>query len=414
MKIVIFEDFEYKQYYPLSLNRPVFLLKCGFLSLLDKIKAIYPLHKCLYLIREELQNLYSQFDLFHFSNVKADEEYFFISGQVLTKEKWDIETNQVAVIDNKIVGFKLMGNRVDKLKIDFFFERGTLDRLFRDWELLFIELSGKRLNYLFDFVSENKNELNQDFIKVGKKIGKSQNLKEITVVGEKDLIVIHKTARVYPGVFLLCENGPIVIDAGAEVKPLSVIEGPCYIGKKTLVEGAKIRGSSIFNNCKVAGEIENTIMLDLTNKHHEGYLGHSYIGSFVNLGALSTTSDLKNNYSEIVISIDGEKVKTGSIKVGAFIGDHTKLGIGSLINTGTVIGMGCNLFFEGEMYPKEVPSFLWGGKIPFREYHFNQFVENCDKVLIRRNKFLKEEEITLFHKLFELEKEKRERFLISH
>ncbi|MDH4130060.1 MAG: hypothetical protein OEV44_14985, partial [Spirochaetota bacterium] len=240
-----------------------------------------------------------------------------------------------------------------------------------------------------------------------------ENIKSC-IIGDNKNILIHKNARIYPGVYFLCDNGRIVIDSNANIKPLSIIDGSCYIGKNALIETAKVGGgTSIFDFCKIGGEVENSIVLEMSNKHHEGFLGHSYVGSYVNLGALSCTSDLKNNYGDVTVTLKGKKVNTKSLKLGAFIGDHTKLGIGSLINTGSVIGLGCNLYSEGGMYPKEIPSFLWGGKIPFKEYIFDKFIENCKKVLKRRNKILNNEEIKLFKKIYQCEQETRNYFKIS-
>ena len=141
-------------------------------------------------------------------------------------------------------------------------------------------------------------------------------------------------------VVLDAEHGPIYIDAGAEIHPFTRIEGPCYIGAGSVLFGAKCRaGNSIGPMCRIGGEIEGTIIQGYSNKYHDGFLGHAYVGQWVNLGALTTNSDLKNDYSEVRITLDGQSpIATGSNKVGALIGDHAKTSIGTLLNTGDVRG----------------------------------------------------------------------------
>ena len=136
------------------------------------------------------------------------------------------------------------------------------------------------------------------------------------------------------------EHGPVYIDEGAEIHPFTRIEGPCYVGKKSILLGAKCReGNSIGPMCRVGGEVEESIIHGYSNKYHDGFLGHAYVGEWVNLGALTTNSDLKNDYSSVSVMLDGHTpIDTGSTKVGSLIGDHTKTSIGTLLNTGAYVG----------------------------------------------------------------------------
>ena len=142
------------------------------------------------------------------------------------------------------------------------------------------------------------------------------------------------------------------------VQPFTRVEGPCYIGSETQLFRANIRGSvSIGPNCRIGGEVEATIMQGFSNKYHEGFLGHAYIGEWVNLGAITSNSDLRNDYGEVHVPLQGDPVPTGQAKVGCFIGDHTRTGMGSMLNTGTAIGVMCNVLPAGLLLPKHVPSF---------------------------------------------------------
>lgn len=201
-------------------------------------------------------------------------------------------------------------------------------------------------------------------------------------------IYIDKTAKIQQFVSLQAENGPIVIDKGALVRAFSIIDGPAYIGKSSLIDSAKIRGgTSIKDTCKIGGEVEESIIESYSNKHHEGFLGHSYIGNWANIGAMATTSDLKNNYGNIRIQIGEEILDTGTNKFGSIIGDYSKIGIGMMLNTGTVICEGCNLYLEDKKLPKYIKPFSWGAK---SRYEIDRFIEDTRKVMQRRNITLSE------------------------
>jgi UDP-N-acetylglucosamine diphosphorylase/glucosamine-1-phosphate N-acetyltransferase len=146
-----------------------------------------------------------------------------------------------------------------------------------------------------------------------------------------------------------------------EIQPFTRIEGPCYIGKRSILLGTKCRaGNSIGPMCRVGGEIEDSIIQGYSNKYHDGFLGHAYVGEWVNLGAMTTNSDLKNDYSNVTVVLDGKSpISTGSTKVGALIGDHAKTAIGTMFNTGAYVG-GMTLIAAGsKLLPKFIPSFAW-------------------------------------------------------
>jgi UDP-N-acetylglucosamine diphosphorylase/glucosamine-1-phosphate N-acetyltransferase len=179
--------------------------------------------------------------------------------------------------------------------------------------------------------------------------------------GSRNDVYVGRGVKVHPMVVLDAENGPIYIDEGAEIHPFTRIEGPCYIGRDSVLFGAKCRaGNSIGPVCRVGGEVECSIIQGYSNKYHDGFLGHAFVGQWVNLGALTTNSDLKNDYSEVKVSLDGRtQVDTGSNKVGALIGDHAKTSIGTLLNTGAYVGPMSVLVSSGRLMPKFIPSFSW-------------------------------------------------------
>lgn len=216
-------------------------------------------------------------------------------------------------------------------------------------------------NYTWDLVLANPVVLARDFVAAGRH-GCEGTLEEpVAIRGSRTDVYIAPGARVHPLVVIDAEHGPVFIDEGAEIHPFTRIEGPCYIGKKSILLGAKCReGSSIGPMCRVGGEVEESIIHGHSNKYHDGFLGHAYVGEWVNLGALTTNSDLKNDYSSVTITLDGKTwIDTGSTKVGSLIGDHTKTSIGTLLNTGAYVGAMALLAGTGKPLPKFIPSFAW-------------------------------------------------------
>lgn len=216
-------------------------------------------------------------------------------------------------------------------------------------------------NYTWDLILANPQQLVADFAAAGQS-GIHGTVEEPRALrGGAHDVYVGPGALVHPMVVLDAEHGPIYIDEGAEIHPFTRVEGPCYIGKKSILLGAKCReGNSIGPVCRVGGEIEESIIQGYSNKYHDGFLGHAYVGEWVNLGALTTNSDLKNDYTSVSIMLDGSTpIDTGSTKVGALIGDHTKTSIGTLLNTGAYVGAMALIAATGKPLPKFIPSFAW-------------------------------------------------------
>jgi UDP-N-acetylglucosamine diphosphorylase/glucosamine-1-phosphate N-acetyltransferase len=227
------------------------------------------------------------------------------------------------------------------------------------------------------------------------------------LLGKRSDLKLSAQAVIEPGVVIDVRHGPVIIQAGAIIRPFSRIEGPCHIGPDALIDGAKLRpGVSAGRGCKLAGEIEESVILDFTNKHHDGFLGHSYLGSWVNLGAQTCNSDLKNNYGSIAVWVNGRYVDSGRIKAGCYIGDHSKTAIGTMINTGAVIGIGCNIF--GGPVKKYLPSFSWGCSEGFHDHKLEKVLATCRMVMARRKIEMPERDIEVMKMIFEATARDRE------
>lgn len=196
--------------------------------------------------------------------------------------------------------------------------------------------------------------------------------------------VVVKGATIEPQVVFDATAGPIYVGAGSTVHAFTRLVGPCYIGRNSTVLGDRIGICSIGDHCKVRGEMSNTIMLGHANKGHDGFVGHSYMGRWVNLGAGTITSNLKNTYGPVALWTPRGVRDTGMQFLGTLFGDHAKTGIGTCLTTGTVLGAGANVY-GGQTPPKAVPPFAWGSAPPYSVYRLDKFLEVAERVMSRRH-----------------------------
>jgi len=217
---------------------------------------------------------------------------------------------------------------------------------------------------------------------------------------ENDGLYIHPTSTIHDQVLLNSKQGPIILDENVEIHPFTLLEGPLYIGKGTIVKPHSHIKESIFGpQCKVGGEIHGCIFQSFSNKVHDGHLGDSFIGEWVNLGAGTTNSNLKNDYSNVVIEVNGTKRDSGGLFMGSLIGDHTKTAIGTQLNTGTVIGTGCNILAHS--FPnKTIKPFTFYLNGKKRKMRWDSFVESASIVKSRRNQSLTPIEIEVLEHIY--------------
>lgn len=231
------------------------------------------------------------------------------------------------------------------------------------------------------------------------------------LIGNASDVFIGRGASVQPGCVLDASGGPIVLDERVQVK-WSQLQGPVFVGAGTVLDGARLRaGSSIGPNCKVGGEVSASIFQSRVNKAHDGFVGHSWAGRWVNFGALATTSNLKNTYGTINFPLDSHQlVATGAQFLGSLVGDHTKIGIGQLLTTGANFGVGCNLF-GGGVSPKYVPAFCWGGADGWSQHRPEEFFKTARATLGRRSLTLRDESESVLRALFARTQSERDAFL---
>jgi len=213
--------------------------------------------------------------------------------------------------------------------------------------------------------------------------------------GEHSIRVANASAKgqvaavVEPNVVFDASAGPIRVSPGAHVHAFTRLVGPCFVGPGSNVMGGDVSTCSIGPVCKVRGELSNTVFIGYSNKGHDGFVGHSVLGRWVNLGASTVTSNLKNTYGTVSLwTPDG--VRDSKLQfLGTMFGDHAKTGIGSRLTTGTVLGAGANVY-GGTMPPKAVPPFAWGERPPYATYRLDKFLEVAERMMARRHVQLSE------------------------
>jgi UDP-N-acetylglucosamine diphosphorylase / glucose-1-phosphate thymidylyltransferase / UDP-N-acetylgalactosamine diphosphorylase / glucosamine-1-phosphate N-acetyltransferase / galactosamine-1-phosphate N-acetyltransferase len=208
-----------------------------------------------------------------------------------------------------------------------------------------------------------------------------------TVVGSRDRLFVERDAIIEPHTIFDLTAGPVLVRRGATVQAFTRVVGPCVLGEGSVVVGDRIAASSIGERCRVHGELSMSIVMGCTNKSHDGFVGHSYLGRWVNLGAGTITSNLKNTYGSVQLWTPDGVRETGETFLGSFIGDYARTGIGTRLTTGTVIGAGANIFPTG-VAPKVIPAFAWGDREPFATFELAKFLEVAERQMARRTVML--------------------------
>lgn len=244
------------------------------------------------------------------------------------------------------------------------------------------ELDGQVFDAPWDLMARNGEQLRKDIPEFFPGYA-AEEMPGCHIIGN-GLLSLGKKVEVDPGSVFDLRNGPVRLSDGARVRPHTCLKGPAYVGPGTTLLGGLLSEVSVGPMCKVRGEVEASIILGYTNKAHDGFLGHAYLGRWVNLGAFTTNSDLKNNYGPVRVGGASGPKETGLQKVGAFLGDHVKTGIGTLLNTGTVVGCGTNIF-GGAMPPTYVPPFSWGSGQELTEFRLEKFLELARRAMGRRD-----------------------------
>lgn len=401
MKIILFEDQGFQNLLPLSYFRPVWDLRCGAGNLAENAKSHLTGSDFYYVARDYLAANYLKPE--NRLQWRDHADVLLLNGRlllndVLARQIQALPPNQVLCKEQAVVAVRLQG-----IDLRPYFSEGVLlsERVLTDFPCTAVEAT--LMDFPWDFIDRNGAQIVDDFSRSFARGRIDGRVDPGVILLNEENIYIATGARVMPGVVLNAENGPIWIEKNATVMPNSVLEGPLYIGPGSRIKiGAKIyENTSIGPVCKVGGEVEETIIQEYSNKQHDGFLGHSFLGAWVNIGADTNNSDLKNNYGEITVFVNGKPVNSGKRFLGLVMGDHSKTAINTMFNTGTIVGVSCNVYGEG-FPPKFIPSFSWGGSGGLRAYQFEKAVEVAKIVMGRRQVPFTSRDLNLFNSVKEL------------
>ena len=381
MNVILF-DKNRVNYYPLSFTRPIAYFRVGIFTIKEKWEQYY---KSVSVKTEDY--LSAKFAL------KVQKDNLWIDARIFPSQALITELNSLRI-----------GEALAKNGTIFAFRNSTFTR--DKLNIIDSNASFNSIENLWDIFLDNDREINSDFEFLAKR--KSQTLNQSnTLIGDK--IFIEKGAKVSCSI-LNTENGPIYIGKDAEIMEGSLVRGPfAMLNNSVLKMGSKIYGATTLGPfCKVGGEVSNAVFFGYSSKAHDGFLGNSVIGEWCNLGADTNNSNLKNDYAEVKLwNYETESFKnTGLQFCGLIMGDHTKCGINTMFNTGTVVGVSANIFGSG--FPRNfIPSFSWGGASGFSVYKLAKVFDVVEKVFTRRKlKFDKVEKDILTH-VYEMTKRYR-------
>jgi len=414
LRLCIFEDGRFSDLYPLTYTRPVFDLRCGRTRLYEKIARLFPGVVTTFFMRDYLEPLFKdrlEGAVTNDLDAIRGDDVLFVNGRALALKGTIMPPrDEVVALRGDDVAYAY----AKRATIGKLANGGGIDELLGRLRAQLSQLSAgvDLIGHPWDLVRNNPKAIVDDFESIDGRGVLGRMSPRAEIYGDAERVHVAESAEIHPFVVLDTHSGPIVIDGKAKVLPFSRIEGPCSIGSGSMIVRGNVREEvSIGPMCRIGGEIEASIVHGYSNKYHTGFLGHAYVGEWVNIGALTTNSDLKNDYSTVDVYINGNLYDTGDTKVGSFIGDHTKLGIGCLLNTGTMVGVGCNLL-GGEVLPKYIPSFTWfaRGKIS-RGSGFRRTVEAERRVMRRRDVEMSPSHVQMLQHIYDETREDRENLI---
>jgi len=392
MSLILFDDNARTRFFPFTHTRPLADIRCGILTM-----------------RARWEKYFETTDsptLTHFSLAKAfpfqsTGDDIFVNGRVaatkaLTAAVKDLRLNQKLMSGNGLLIAFRAANASKEI----------LDNITAFTEIVYPQ-EVDSLDEIWDIFSKNGRLIEQDFALLTKGRVPEKIPECVTVTGAEN-VFIERGAKVSPCILNAME-GPIYIGEDAEIMEGALVRGPFSLGAHAALKmGAKIYGgTTIGDGCKVGGEVNNAVFFNHSNKGHDGFIGNAVIGDWCNLGADTNCSNLKNNYDEVKIWSEaaGRLVSTGLQFCGLLMGDHSKCGINTMFNTGTVVGVSCNIFGAG--FPeKHLPSFTWGGVPEQTVYRLDKAIETANRMMARRERKLSDGEIAVFEYLFNQQQSK--------
>jgi len=384
MNYILFDGTHRNSLLPFTYTRPVADIRIGILTIREKWEK-YLGNTTTTVTEEYLEKKYPMVEMEQNIMINAS----FLPTQKIVDQIQNLTKNQAIFKDDEIVAFYTTDTQKEVNFDDYEISscNDNFIQIKNTWDIF--SLNGIAIQADFELLTNNK---------------KSQKIPKTVHCINKENIFLEEGAKVEIAI-LNASKGPIYIGKDAEIMEGSMIRGPFALCNGSVLKmGAKIYGpTTVGPHCKVGGEVNNSVFFEHSNKGHDGFLGNSVIGEWCNLGADTNNSNLKNNYAEVKLwNYDAERfTKTGLQFCGLIMGDHSKCGINTMFNTGTVIGVSANIF--GGNFPRNfIPSFSWGGSAGFTTYQMNKVKEVAEIVMKRRNLEFNEIEQAILNHIFEI------------
>ncbi|MBS1485997.1 MAG: GlmU family protein [Bacteroidetes bacterium] len=373
MNLILFDDPTIRTHLlPLAFTRPVAGMRVGILTIAEKWETRLKT-KATYATEDYLSKKFS---------IKTSSANLWVNGALCPDENLIAAIAQLKTGDALLKNSKILAAHTEEDKLP---EIAKGKRIEYPNEITIIDR-------LWKIFQQNGNQIRSDFklITANRQTNPIQDPHTRTYKPEN--IFIEEGVTLHAAL-LNAENGPIYLGKNSQVQEGAIVRGPFSLGEGAIINmGGKMRADTTVGPfCKIGGEVSNSVLFGNSNKAHDGFLGNSVLGEWCNLGADTNTSNLKNTYQNVKVwsYTKNELEDIGSSNCGLLMGDHSKSGIGTLFNTGTVVGISCNIFGSGFM-PKHVPSFSWGGTNDFKKYELPKALDTAERVMGRRNLLLSE------------------------
>lgn len=384
-ELYFYDDAVARAFEPFALTRPACELRAGALLLRERWELALRMPAAGVVTAERLSDFDEPWAVRPFSGTVR-------AGSLLVNSRCAVSLATVAAGDvircRGITAAVTLGRDVDTAELQGGVERGAiaLDAFARPGGRA-LDVQGRWIDHVWDLVGLLSPMLTEDIGILSRAAARSGVM--LGLVAGPHGVFAEDGAMIEPQVFFDTTAGPVLIRRAATVQAFTRIIGPCVVGVESLVGGDKVSGSSIGDVCKVHGEMSASVVLGHSNKSHDGFVGHSYLGRWVNLGANTITSNLKNTYTSVDLWTPDGTEDTGLQFLGTFFGDHVKTGIATPLNTGTVIGAGASVY-GGAMPPKVVQPFAWGERPPYDTYRVDKFIDVVRRAMARRHVELSE------------------------
>ncbi|MEX0905620.1 MAG: putative sugar nucleotidyl transferase [Balneolaceae bacterium] len=398
LQVCFFEDEYLENFHPLTLTRPVYDLRIGIFTLGEKWKqALKSTQTITGTLRQHLKGVFSEIDPKSVKNSVLWINPRFIPVESLINSVKDLSAGEALMNGDELIAALVSPDIHQQWYLKNINLKGFHKKEYSGDTLIVVENS-------WELFQLNGSQIIHDVQLLQQKPIKDTSAFPHAVFMNPDQIYVEEGAIIEPGAMLLASEGPIYVGKNAHIMANSVVRGPSAICENSVVKmGAKIyKDTTVGPVCKVGGEISNVIFHSYSNKAHDGYAGNSVFGQWCNIGADTNTSNLKNNYSTVKVMDwkTNKEIDTGQQFIGTIMGDHSKTGINSMLNTGTLCGVCCNLFSDGYP-PKYVPSFSWVSGQNIVPYHFEKAVDAMEKMMDRRSVKLTQPYFRMMKALFQ-------------